>query len=314
KAGAGGASALDQRAGVIIGTAGGGHSTAEENYRAVFEAGKNRVPPLTVPRLMASAAPSQIGMEWGLQGPSFAVSSACASASHALGLAYRMIRDGQVLQMLAGGTDAMLTFGGIKAWEGLRILSPDGCRPFDQARNGLVMGEGAAIFLLEARDHALARGATVLAEIAGFAMNADARDLLSPSVEGIAAAMRAALADAGMAAAEIDYINAHATATLANDRAEAEAISDVFGPHVAVSSTKGHHGHAMGAAGAIELLSCLLALSEGVMPPSLGLSQPDPAFDLDLIRDEPRRGRVRACLSNSFAFGGLNAVLLLRQP
>ncbi|WP_225029961.1 beta-ketoacyl-[acyl-carrier-protein] synthase family protein [Xinfangfangia pollutisoli] len=307
---------LGPATGVIIGSAAGGIATWEDSYRAVFQEGKSRVPPLVVPRLMMNAPASHISMRHGLRGPAFAVSSACASSNHAIGLAFRMIRDGQAQAMLAGGAEAMLCFGGVKAWEGLRVLSPDGCRPFDARRNGMVMGEGAAVFVLEAAEAAAARGAVALAEVAGFGMTADAGDIVVPSGQGAAEAMEQALAEAGLTPQEVGYINAHGTGTQVNDRTEVAAIKQVFGPsasHLMVSSTKAMHGHAIGATGAIELLACILALRDGIVPPTLGLSHPDPACDLDHVPNESRRAHLDAALSNAFAFGGLNAVLALRR-
>lgn len=304
-------------AGAIIGSAAGGIATWEDSYRAVFAEGRNRVPPFTVPRLMVNAAASHVAMRHGLTGPSFAVASACASAAHAIGLAFRLVREGAAPAMLAGGAEAMLCFGGVKAWEGLRVLSPDGCRPFAADRNGMVMGEGAAVFVLEEAGRAAARGAPALAEITGFGMTADAGDIVAPSAGGMAAAMGAALADAGMAPGAVDYINAHGTATRANDRAEVAAIRSLFGDgagRLMVSSTKAAHGHAIGASGALELLACILALRDGIVAPTLNLDAPDPECDLDHVPNEARRARVGAALSNSFAFGGLNAVLALRAP
>jgi len=309
-----GAEAL--RAGAILGTAGGGFATAEDGYRAVFAQGRDRVHPFTVPRLMHNAPVAHLSMRFGLKGPSFTVATACAASNHAIGLAAQAIRSGAADVMLAGGSEAMLTFGGIKAWEGLRVLSPDGCRPFCASRSGLVLGEGAAVFVLEAEDRARARGAPVLAEIAGFGMTADAGDIVLPSAEGAARAMRLALEDAGMAPGEVGYINAHGTATRANDRAEAAAIHAVFGaqaPAIAVSSTKSMHGHLIGAAGAVELLACLMALGEGVIAPTAGFRAADPDCALDVVPNRARRAEVAAALSNAFAFGGLNAVLALRR-
>ena len=300
------------QAGIFLGTAAGGIATWEDNYRAVFAEGRDRVPPLVVPRLMHNAAPSHVSIRHGLRGPAFSVSSACASANHAIGLAFREVREGRTPVMLAGGAEAMLTFGGVKAWEGLRVLSPDACRPFDATRNGMVMGEGAAVFVLEDAAHAKARGARPLAEIAGFGMTADAGDIVAPSAEGAAAAMRAALADAGMAAEEVAYVNAHGTGTAANDRAEAAALRQVLGVGVPVGSTKGAHGHAIGATGALELLACIAALRDGWIPPTAGCRRPDPDCGLDIVTGSARRAQVGAALSNSFAFGGLNAVLALR--
>jgi nodulation protein E len=303
------------RAGVIIGTAAGGISTWEDSYRAVFTEGRDRVPPLVVPRLMHNAPASHVSIRHGLTGPAFAVSSACASATHAIGLAMQMLRSGAVDVMLAGGAEAMLCFGGIKAWEGLRVLSPDGCRPFDATRNGMVLGEGAAVFVMETEDSARARGARVLAEVAGFGMSSDAADIVAPKAEGAAVAMRAALADAGMDASDLGYINAHGTGTAANDRTECAAIRQALGAtadRVPVGSTKGAHGHAIGATGALELLAILAAFDQGLIPPTVGCLTPAPDCDLDIVTETARAARVGAALSNSFAFGGLNAVLALR--
>ncbi|MCB2130057.1 MAG: beta-ketoacyl-[acyl-carrier-protein] synthase family protein [Rhodobacteraceae bacterium] len=312
-AGLGRAATPDIRAGVVLGTAGGGLQSAEESYRTVFEAGRDRVHPFTVPRLMHNAATSALSIRWGLGGPSFTVATACASSNHAIGLAFQMVRAGAADLMLAGGADAMLSFAGIKAWEGLRVLSPDGCRPFCATRNGMVMGEGAAVFVLEARDRALARGAGILAEIAGFGMTSDAADMVLPNPEGAAAAMRAALDDAGLSPRDIGHINAHGTGTAANDRSEASAIHAVFGEGPPVTATKSLHGHCIGAAGAVELVACILALRDGVIAPVAGHVAADPDIGLDLVTGHARKAGVGALLSNAFAFGGLNAVLALRQ-
>jgi nodulation protein E len=245
-----------------------------------------------------------------LTGPVLAVSSACASANHAMGLAMQQIRAGAADVMLAGGSEAMLCFGGIKAWEGLRVLSPDTCRPFSLGRKGMVIGDGAGVLVLEAEEHARARGARILAHVAGFGMTADAADIVAPDPHGAARAMIAALADAQLAAADIGYINAHGTGTLANDRSETSAILQVFGPTPPpVSSTKAMHGHAIGATGALEAIACILALTEGILPPTIGFQNHDPDCALDVVPNKARRARVDAVLSNAFAFGGLNAVL-----
>jgi nodulation protein E len=304
---------LAETTGVIIGSAGGGLSTTDDNYRAVYQDGKARVHPFVVPRLMMNAAPSQVAVRFGLQGPTYAVSSACSSGNHAIGQAFHLIRSGAAQVMLAGGSDAMLCFGGIKAWEGLRVLSPTGCRPFSADRDGMVMGEGAAVFVLEEMDHARARGADIWAEVAGFAMTSDAVDMVQPSVAGAARAMRLALRDAGMMASEVGYINAHGTGTRANDRCESRSIGQVFGDAVPpMSSTKSMHGHLMGGAGAVELLACLMALRDGVLAPTIGYVAGDADCPLDVVPNVARDMRVRATISNSFAFGGLNAVLALR--
>ncbi len=304
------------RCGVILGTAGGGLQTQDESFRAVYQDGKNRVHPLTVPRLMHNAAASQLSIRHGFRGPSYTVSTACASSNHAMGQAFHLIRAGAADAVLTGGAESMLSFGGLKAWEGLRVMSPDGCRPFSLDRNGMVQGEGAAVFVFEDYAHALARGAHILAEICGFSMNADASDIVLPSREGAEKAMAGALADAGLSPGDIDYINAHGTGTAANDRSESDAIRSVFGPiarDIAVSSTKSMHGHLIGATGAVELLSVVMAVREGMIAPTIGYRVPDPDCALDIVANAPRQRTVRAALSNAFAFGGLNAVLAVKS-
>jgi nodulation protein E len=282
----------------------------------VFEDGKNRVHPFTVPRLMANAAASAVGMHHGLLGPNLTVSTACASSNHAMGLAFQMIRSGMADVMLAGGTEAMICFGGLKAWEGLRVMSPDACRPFSATRNGMVQGEGAAVFVFEDWDRARGRGAEILAEVAGFGMTADAGDVVQPSAEGAERAIRAALQDARLNPGDVAYVNAHGTGTAANDRTECAALVAAFGSdaeRLLVSSTKSMHGHVIGGTGAVELVACLLALREGVVAPTLGWEALDPDCRLDVVPNEARQADVPACLSNAFAFGGLNAVLALRR-
>ncbi|MBD3787808.1 MAG: beta-ketoacyl-[acyl-carrier-protein] synthase family protein [Sphingomonadales bacterium] len=301
------------RWGVVTGTAGGGNSTVNDAFRAVFAEDKNRVHPLTVPRLMNNAAASHLSMEFGLMGPGFSVATACASSNHAIGLAFQMIRAGMADGMLSGGSESMLNFGGLKAWEGLRVMSKDGCRPFSATRNGMVQGEGGAIFVLEDYEHARARGAEILAEIKGFAMSSDAGDIVMPSVEGASRAITGALADAGLAPGQVGYINAHGTATAANDRTECAAVRRAFGAAaegVMISSTKAMHGHCIGGTGAVELIACLMAL-QGVIVPTIGHDAPDPDCDLDVVPNTAREVRADYVLSNAFAFGGLNAVLAL---
>jgi nodulation protein E len=307
-------SGLGPRGGVILGTAAGGIRTWEDSYRAVFAEGRSRVSPLVVPRLMHNAAASHLSILHGLTGPVLSVASACASANHAMGLALQQIRSGAADVMLTGGAEAMLCFGGVKAWEGLRVLAPDACRPFSLGRKGMVIGDGAGVLVFEAEDHARARGARILAEVAGFGMCADAGDIVAPDPAGAARAMRAALDDAGLVPGDIGYVNAHGTGTLANDRSEAVAIRAVFGAHPPpVSSTKAMHGHAIGATGALEALACLLVLTGGILPPTLGFQAEDPDCALDVVPHRARRAPVAAALSNAFAFGGLNAVLAFRQ-
>ena len=303
-------------AGVVLGTAAGGVTTWDDAYHSVYADGKNRVHPFVVPRLMNNAGAAHLSIQHGLQGPSFSVSTACASSNHAMGLAFGMVRSGAAPVMITGGAESMLCFGGLKAWEGLRVLSPDACRPFSANRNGMVMGEGAAIFVFEDYDHARARGAEILAEVIGFAMTSDASDIVMPSVTGAARAIAGALRDARINADQVDYINAHGTATAANDKTECAAISQVFGDHAArlmVSSTKSMHGHLIGGAGAVELLACLMALQKGVVAPTMGYQQPDPQCGLDVVPNVARDAEVSIALSNAFAFGGMNAVIALRR-
>ncbi|WP_333828643.1 beta-ketoacyl-[acyl-carrier-protein] synthase family protein [Pararhodobacter sp.] len=307
--------ALALASGVVLGTGAGGYNTIDESYRAVHAQGKNRVHPFTIPRLMHNAAAAHIAIRYGLKGPAFTVSTACASSNHAMGLAFQMVRSGAARAMLTGGAEATLCFGGIKAWEGLRVMSPDGCRPFCATRNGMVQGEGAAVFLFEEYEHARARGAEVLAEVAGFSMTSDAGDIVMPDRDGAARAMRGALADAGLAPEAIGYVNAHGTATAGNDRVEAAALAEVFGPSFArlpVSSTKSMHGHLIGATSAVELLAAIMALRDGVIAPTMGFERADPDCPLDVVPNEARQARVSAVLSNAFAFGGMNACMVLR--
>jgi nodulation protein E len=304
------------RTAVVIGTGAGGETSHDEAMQRLYQDGQPRVHPLTIVRSMFSAAASQVCLEFGLQGPAFAVSSACASANHALAQAFLLLRGGLADVALAGGSEACITRGVVKAWEAMRVLADDTCRPFSRQRRGLVLGEGAGMFVLETLEHAQRRGATILAEFAGVGMSSDATDIVLPDAVGAARAMQAALDLSGLAADEVDYINAHGTGTAANDATETRAIRAVFGAHadrLAVSSTKSMHGHALGAAGAIELVAVLGALTEGVLPPTINYLEADPACDLDVVPNVAREREVRAALSNSFAFGGLNAVLALRR-
>ena len=303
-------------AGVVLGTAGGGLNTWDDNFRAVYAEGKNRVHPFVVPKLMHNAAASHISMAFNLLGPSFTVATACASSNHAMGLAFQMVRAGSAKVMLTGGAEAMLSFGGLKAWEGLRVMSNTACRPFSRNRDGMVQGEGAGIFVFEDFDHAKARGAEILAEVVGFSMTSDAADIVMPSKQGAARAISGALRDARLNVEDVDYINAHGTGTAANDKVECAAISDVFGDHarrLMLSSTKAMHGHVIGGAGAVELLACIMALRDGVVAPTIGYEDPDPDCALDVVPNVARQSPVAVCLSNAFAFGGLNAVLALRR-
>lgn len=309
------------RFGCLIGTGLGGSSTMEGAYERIYGEKSARLHPLTIPRAMYNAATSAVASKHSAVGPGFAVVSACASANHAIGQAFHWIRYGVAGAMLAGGADAPLTLGVIRGWEGMRVLAPEdglperACRPFSADRKGLVLAEGAGVFLLEEMERALSRGADVLGEIVGFGMSNDGGHVTDPSADGAARAMRGALDDADVAPEEVGYINAHGTATRANDVTETRAIREVFGAaaeKIAVSSTKAMHGHAMGASGAVELALSLAALNAGVVPPTINLASADPECDLDYVANAAREARVSTFLSNSFGFGGFNAVLAVR--
>lgn len=307
---------LAARSGVVFGTAGGGVSTWDDNYRAVYEEGKNRVHPFVVPKLMNNSAASHVSMEYNLKGPSFTVSTACASSNHAMAQAFMLVRSGMAPAMVTGGSESMLCFGGVKAWEGLRVMSRDACRPFSANRNGMVQGEGAGVFVFEELEHAKKRGAEILAEVIGYSMSSDASDIVMPSKQGAARAISGAMKDAGINPEQVGYINAHGTGTAANDKTECAAVADAFGPHadnLMISSTKSMHGHLIGGTGAVELLACIMALRDGVIAPTIGYEEPDPECALDVVPNVARETKVEVALSNAFAFGGLNAVLALRK-
>ncbi len=307
---------LRETAAIITGSCVGGQSTEDIGFQEVYKFSRNRVHPLTIPKTMANAGASHISMEFGITGPAFTISTACSSAAHAIGQAYWMVRSGQTDLALTGGSEAPFSFGILKAWEAMRVVSPETCRPFSKDRRGMILGEGSAMFVLEPLEAALARGATILAEIVGFGMSADACHITQPSAEGAARAMRSALRDSGLRPEQIGYINAHGTATPANDSSESSAIRTVFGDYadrLAISSTKSMHGHALGAAAALECLATVSALRDGILPPTANYTEPDPQCDLDFIPNHAREQQVEYALSNSFAFGGLNAVLALRK-
>jgi nodulation protein E len=307
---------LRERAAIITGSATGGQSSEDDSFRDYYERKQTRFSPFAIPKAMSNAGASRISYEQGVTGPVYTVSTACSSANHAIGQAFRMVRDGSVEIAIAGGSEAPFSPGFLKAWEGMRVVSPDTCRPFSCERKGLILGEGAGMLLLEPLERAQARGAYIYGEIAGFGMSSDAHHLTQPLAEGAARAMRDALRDAGAAPDAIGYINAHGTGTMANDPTETGAVRAVFGGHASkllVSSTKSMHGHALGAAGAIEAAATLLALSHGLIPPTANFLGPDPACDLDVVPNIARGVEVEWALSNSFAFGGLNAVLAFRR-
>jgi len=307
---------LAERTAVIIGTGSGGHATVDESFHRLYAEGATRLHPLTIPKAMISAAPSQVSLFCGAKGPAYAVASACASATHAIGQAFHMLRSGGATCAICGGTEASITFGALKGWEAMRIMAPDTCRPFSSERKGMVIGEGAGIVVLETLEHARSRNAEILAELAGFGMSADARDLTAPDPSGMARAISAAMTDAALAPDAVDYVNAHGTGTVANDQAETAALHASFGNHaqrLVVSSTKSMVGHALGAAGALELVATVMAARENAVPPTMNYLGSDPACDLDYVPNEARGLPVDVALSNSFAFGGLNAVLAVRK-
>ncbi len=301
----------------IIGSGAGGYSTVENAYRDLFIHNKRATNPLTLLRIIGSSAAAHVGIEYGIKGPTFATCSACSTATHAIGLVLDYIRNGVVDVGVAGASEAVLTYGSMRTWQAMRVLSPDGCFPFSKNRNGTVLAEGAGILVLEELEHAQRRGAKILAEIKGFGMSSDAKDMVNPDVDGPRTAMQFALDDAGLDPNEIDYLNAHGTATKLNDENETNAIKLVFGDHakkLAISSTKSMHGHLLGAGGGVEAVACIKAMEEGFVPPTVGYKEPDPACDLDYVPNVGRRQKVRYAMSNSFAFGGLNAVIVFGPP
>lgn len=306
---------LGPRFGAIIGSGIGGSWTTDDGHYG-FYVTEARTDLLTIAKVMPNAAASQISMRYGVRGPSLAISSACASGTQAVGYGLQMIRAGMADAMLVGGSEALLTPATFRAWEVLRVMAPQTCRPFSDKRNGMVLGEGAAVLVIEELEHALKRGATPLAEIAGYGTTSDAGDLLRPTVEGPAAAMANALADAGLRPQDIGYVNAHGTGTVLNDISESEALRQVFGADidaVSVSSTKPIHGHALGAAGAIELVITIEALRDNIAPPTINWLAPDPKCLADPVPNTARARPIEAAISNSFAFGGINATLAIRR-
>ncbi len=313
-----------ERIGIYLGTGMGGAASIEEGYVRLYRDNANRLKPFTVLMAMNNAAASQIALDFNLLGPNFTYCTACSSSTVAIGEAWRLIRTGEADAMLAGGAEALLTFGTIKAWEALRTLANEdpkdvskSCKPFSKNRSGLVLGEGAAIVVLESLERAQARGAKIYGEIIGYASGNDSDHITKPSAEGQARAIKAALRSADIAPQEVDYINAHGTGTVLNDATETAAIKLSFGEaaqKVAVSSTKSLHGHLMGATGAVEFVTCLLAMKHQALPPTANLDEPDPACDLDYVANVARTGvKVDTVMSTSFAFGGTSGVLVARK-
>jgi len=288
-----------------------GQTSLDAAYLAFYGEGATRVHPLTVPRIMTNGAASHLTIEFGMHGPSYAVASACSSANHAIASAADTIRLGRADVVITGGADASIVPGVFKCWEALRVLSSDTCRPFSRDRTGLVLGEGAGILVLEDWDHALRRGATILAELAGSGMTADGADLTAPDATGAAAAMQAALDDAGLDPSEIGWVNAHGTGTRLNDKTETAALHQVFRRPPPISSSKSMIGHCLSAGAGLEAVATVMALRTGMAPPTANYREADPECDLDTIPNTARALPMRAALSNSFAFGGLNAVIAM---
>ena len=301
------------RVACIIGSGGAGLVAVEAAYHDLFVKNKRATHPLTLLRIIGSSGAAHVGIEYGVKGPTFATCSACSTAAHAIGVARDYVRHGLVDVAIAGASEAVISYGTMRAWQAMHVLSPQGIFPFAKKRNGTVLGEGAGILVLESLEHAKARGAKVLAELTGFGMTSDSKDMVNPDIEGPTEAMRLALDDARLAPSDIDYLNAHGTATAINDVNETRAIKAVFGDHakkLAISSTKSMHGHPLGAGGGIEAVACIKAIEENWVPPTAGLDEPDPECDLDYVPNAGRPHRVTHTMSNSFAFGGLNAVLV----
>ncbi len=303
------------RVAVIVGTGAAGIATLDEQYELLYRRRRTKLTPLTVPKMMASAAPSWISMTFGFRGPAFAVASACASATHAIGIAAQLVESGVVDVAVCGGTESCLVEGALRAWQSLGVLTMDTCRPFAADRSGLVLAEGAGMLVLESAEHARARGFVPAAVVTGFGWSADAGHLTRPDAEGMATAVTKALRSAAISPADVGYINAHGTGTAANDPAETAALKSVFGASSVpvLSSTKGTTGHALGASGGIEAVAALLALEHGVAPPTAKFDGPDPECDIDCVPNAAREHSARVVMSNSFGFGGLNASIVFAR-
>ncbi len=307
---------LRENTAIVTGSCVGGQSTENTGFYDVYKMGKTRVHPMTIPKTMANAGASAISLTFGITGPAFTISTACSSSAHAIGQAFTMVRSGMCDFAVTGGSEAPFSYGILKAWEAMRVVSPTVCRPFSKDRNGMLLGEGGAMLIVETLEHAVARGAKPIAEIVGFGMSADAHHITQPSAEGAAKAMQKAMKDAGIGPEQVGFVNAHGTGTTVNDSTETRALHLAFGKHapkLMVSSTKAMHGHTLGAAGALESTAAVLALTNGFVPPTINYNEPDPECDLDYVPNCPRRAEFEYAISNSFAFGGLNAVLAFRR-
>lgn len=304
------------RTAVILGTGVGGFGTIDDVIFDYYGSHRNHSKPLGIPRVVANAPASYVSMRHGCTGPTFAVSSACSSASQAIGIGFQLVRSGAVDRAIVGGSEACVTPTCSRSWELLRVLSQVACRPFSERRNGMVLGEGAGVLVLESAEIAQARGATAAARLLGYGTSSDADDFLRPNAEGAAASIRLALTDAGIEPSDVDYINAHGTGTVLNDRAETKAVRLAFknsADRVCMSSTKPIHGHTLGAAGGIELIATIMAMQESVVPPTINWLGPDPECDLDVTPNTARAMPINVALSNSFAFGGINASLIVSR-
>ncbi len=304
------------RSAVICGSSIGGIHAQENAYVELYRESKSRIHPFTIPRTMPNSAASNISMQLGITGPVYTISTACASSNHAIGNAFWLIRNGICDQAIAGGSETPFTYAFLKAWEAIRVVAPDTCRPFSKNRQGMIIGEGAGMVVMETLENAQARGATILSELVGFGMTSDASHITKPNQKGAEHAMKLALADANLAPDEIDYISAHGTGTLANDSMEVAAVRAIFGTHansLAISSTKSLHGHALGATSALEAVATTMALQHGIFPPTANFEAADEACNIDVVPNASRKGNIRHALSNAFAFGGLNAVLAFKK-
>ena len=305
-----------QRTAVICGSSIGGVHAQEQSYYDLYKENKTRVHPLSIPKTMPNSASSNVSMQFGITGPVYTISTACASSNHAIGNAFWLIRSGVCDQALAGGSETPFTFTFLKAWEAIRVVAPDTCRPFSKTRQGMILGEGGAMLFLESLEHAQERGAEILGEIVGFGMTSDASHITKPDQQGAERAMKMALQDGLIVPEQVGYINAHGTGTLVNDSMEVAAIRNVFGKHaetLAISSTKSLHGHALGATSSFEAVATIMALKEGILPPTANFEEKDEACDLDVVPNQSRKKDIQYALSNAFAFGGLNAVLAFKK-
>ena len=304
------------RSAVICGTSIGGVHAQEQTYIDLYRENKSRVHPLSIPKTMPNGAASNVSMQMGITGPVYTISTACASSNHAIGNAFWLVRNGLCDQALAGGSETPFTYTFLKAWEAIRVVAPDTCRPFSKTRQGMILGEGSGMILLETLENAKKRGAEILAEIVGFGMSSDASHITKPDQKGAERAMKLAMEDAKMNVEQVGYINAHGTGTLVNDTMEVAAIKNVFGNHaneLPISSTKSMHGHALGATSSLEAVATIMALKNGILPPTANFEEVDETCNIDVIANASRSKSIKYALSNAFAFGGLNAVLAFKK-